>query len=459
MKKRLIKEKGSASLFVLITVLFFIVFLISMYGYITNSEVTQLEQISKIKDIYEKDVNNVDDIYDKLVAETEMIPIYTLEQLKKIGSGENLDIDDKTYNFSNTATYKFMDNIEVNLADLPLENTENFIGVIEGRNKTLYVNSDINITEDDINLFKNEKAICRNLNIEIITALKYTFTINPTPVDATVTINGITTNTVSVKKGEEVNWKVEYMGYITKEGTYTVENDATINVSLEVLQYTFTIKADPSDSIITINGNKTNSIIVDYGTNITYKVEHDGYYSQQNSINIYEDTVINVNLESWRYINFSEKFYFTRTDDSNYEALCNGGSVTLSRYNLGGADYNMGRLYLDESDIVKKIPVTANISKVSVYFQYYQQKNNTLLYTNRIKTTIYVGNIEKMAQQETGNSDQTERQAKYELTNITRNELKNSLSVRLVNYIEGTLTIDSTVENLYCIIEGSYPDI
>lgn len=288
---------------------------------------------------------------------------------------------------------------------------------------------------------------------------KYTFTITATPSNARVTINGVETSTVSVNKGEQVSWKVEATGYVTKEGTHTVEDDTAINVSLEVSKHTFTINATPSNAIVTIDGVQRNSITVDYGTTVSYSVTCDGYYTKQSSINVYEDTTINVNLELWNYIDFSESFYFARTSNSDYSGLLNGGSATVSKYDLTGGDYDMGTFYVDETDIVKKIPLTATISKVTVYFQYYQERDNTFLYTNRIKTKIYAGSTEKMSEQETTETDTTVRQATYKLTNITREELKKSLGVKLVNYIEGTMKINSTVKNLYCVIEGSYPDI
>ena len=287
----------------------------------------------------------------------------------------------------------------------------------------------------------------------------YSFTINATPEDAKVTINGVEKTTVSVNKGEQVSWKVEATGYVTKEGTYTVEDDTTIDVSLEVAKHTFTINATPTDAVVTIDGEERNSITVDYGTTISYSVVRDEYYTKQGNITVCEDMTLDVSLEEWVYINFSESFYFTRCSDETFSGLLNGGKTTFEKYNLSGKDYSMGSFFLDEADIVDKVPTTATIAKVTVYFDYYQDRNNTFLYTNTIKTTIYAGDTEKMEEDESEKTNKDIQTAKYELTNITREELANSLRVDLVNYIEGTLEIDSTVENLYCVIEGEYPDI
>ncbi len=57
------QEKGSITLFVLIAMLFFTIYLIGMYILSTNSESSQIEEMAKIKEIYEEGVNNIEDIY------------------------------------------------------------------------------------------------------------------------------------------------------------------------------------------------------------------------------------------------------------------------------------------------------------------------------------------------------------------------------------------------------------
>ncbi len=57
------QEKGSITLFVLIAMLFFTIYLIGMYILSTNSESSQIEEMAKIKEIYEEGVNNIEDVY------------------------------------------------------------------------------------------------------------------------------------------------------------------------------------------------------------------------------------------------------------------------------------------------------------------------------------------------------------------------------------------------------------
>lgn len=60
---------------------------------------------------------------------------------------------------------------------------------------------------------------------------------------------------------------------------------------------TLTINATPSNSVVTINGVETTKVEVPYGTDIEYSVELEGYTSYYGSINLIEDKVIDVELK------------------------------------------------------------------------------------------------------------------------------------------------------------------
>lgn len=72
--------------------------------------------------------------------------------------------------------------------------------------------------------------------IKYVDALSYTLTINPTPSDATVTLTADgyeqSGNTITVKQGVEVSWKVEKNGYQTKQGTWMATQNETMTVTL-----------------------------------------------------------------------------------------------------------------------------------------------------------------------------------------------------------------------------------
>lgn len=64
--KILKEEKGSITLFVLIAMLFFVMYIVGLYMLSANSEGSQIAEVARIKEIYEQDVNNIDDVYNTL---------------------------------------------------------------------------------------------------------------------------------------------------------------------------------------------------------------------------------------------------------------------------------------------------------------------------------------------------------------------------------------------------------
>ncbi len=67
MKINLKSEKGAISLYVLLAMLLITVTLVSLYVSLTNEHLTQLDIAEQIKSTYEKDMNNIDDVYNNLI--------------------------------------------------------------------------------------------------------------------------------------------------------------------------------------------------------------------------------------------------------------------------------------------------------------------------------------------------------------------------------------------------------
>lgn len=113
-------------------------------------------------------------------------------------------------------------------------------------------------------------------------ATNYTFTINPTPSGATVTINGATRTSYQCPAGTNITWSVAASGYVTQNGTYTMTAaNHTENVVLSAEQgYTFTVVPTPSDATVTINGSTRTSYTCPAGTTITWSVSKTGYTTQ-----------------------------------------------------------------------------------------------------------------------------------------------------------------------------------
>lgn len=146
------KEKGSITIITLVTILFMLSFLISSFAIIANRRQAQAEIKKETREIYEGKVENVEDIYQSYFAKTnEAIPIYTEEQLFKIGTNQKVMINEKIYELLPTAKYVLMNNISFKTAEhsgkMPIEETT-FTG-------TMDYNGHV-ITETDINGNKTE---------------------------------------------------------------------------------------------------------------------------------------------------------------------------------------------------------------------------------------------------------------------------------------------------------------
>ena len=130
----------------------------------------------------------------------------------------------------------------------------------------------------------------------ILEVQKVTFAITPTPTDATVTINGTAQKSVSVDYGSEVTWEVSKTGYTTRNGTEVVIKDTTRAIELVIKQFTFTITPTPEDATVTINDVVQSSLKADYGTAITWSVAKDGFTAQNGSLTLTEDKTLPVAL-------------------------------------------------------------------------------------------------------------------------------------------------------------------
>ena len=96
------------------------------------------------------------------------------------------------------------------------------------------------ITDDEILVIKDEIIegkifdIQKRVDGKLVSLIteKYTYTINPTPADATVVINGSTTKSIRAAKGHTVTWSVSKEGYITQSGSDVISGDVLKNITL-----------------------------------------------------------------------------------------------------------------------------------------------------------------------------------------------------------------------------------
>lgn len=105
-------QKGAITLIVLVTMLFLIAFLMSMYIRISNKAQTSAETTEEIAKKY-NNIGEANDIYNSYFANSDVIPIYTVEQLKKIGSGEKIEVNGKIYTFTTNGYYTLMNDLDL----------------------------------------------------------------------------------------------------------------------------------------------------------------------------------------------------------------------------------------------------------------------------------------------------------------------------------------------------------
>lgn len=117
----------------------------------------------------------------------------------------------------------------------------------------------------------------------------YTISVNATPSDALVTINGSETKNLTVEKNSNVTIVVSKAGYTTYTESFTAVENKTLNISLvreqipdddEDRNVTIEVVTIPTDATVTINGNTGNTLSVPKGTPVNITVRKTGYITR-----------------------------------------------------------------------------------------------------------------------------------------------------------------------------------
>lgn len=168
------------------------------------------------------------------------------------------------------------------------------------------------ITKSDNFVLNEDKTI--NVVLEEIVPDKFTYKVNPTPIDATVEINGIEQKQITVTAGTSINVKVFKRGYITQTFVRTITKETVENIQLLVDTYKLVVKANPSDAVIKIDGviqsNKSFDFLNTSDNTIkgTIEVSKDGYDTVNQEYTItyggVKETTVEISLGS-NYINIT----------------------------------------------------------------------------------------------------------------------------------------------------------
>ena len=183
----------------------------------------------------------------------------------------------------------------------------NSINIIKGSSVNWEVSKSGYITKSGSTIVTENTSM--QVSLDVIGEGKINFTINViSPLDAVVTINGETTNSIIVDKNSEVTWSVEAPHYESKNGTQTVTEDTTVDVTLVANKYTLTINPTPADAVVELNGEVKNSITADYNTDISIKISKKVYKTYTEKYKLIQTETKDIVLEVEKFVDINPDY-------------------------------------------------------------------------------------------------------------------------------------------------------
>ena len=240
------KERGAITLFVLLAMMFFVMALVSLFLVASSRAKLEKQITGQIQDSYQEDANTVYNSY----FGGDVVPIYTAEQLLKIGTGEKIRINEengKIYTFSKDATYVLKNNLEFSEQEMGL--TESWFpigeqiaaGIIKGRFEGNYLEIKVTDLNGEIYVYNREN--------------EYKKIIAPLP-EGYVTSRISGENTIEdglviyeMPEGGEINWDNQ---------TITIDGNTT-NLQETTNQYVW-IPVDDINSMVMCSSNTGDSV-------------------------------------------------------------------------------------------------------------------------------------------------------------------------------------------------------
>ena len=183
----------------------------------------------------------------------------------------------------------------------------NSINIIKGSSVNWEVSKSGYITKSGSTIVTENTSM--QVSLDVIGEGKINFTINViSPLDAVVTINGETTNSIIVDKNSEVTWSVEAPHYESRNGTQTVTEDTTVDITLVANKYTLTINPTPADAVVELNGEVKNSITADYNTDISIKISKKGYKTYTEKYKLIQTETKDIVLEVEEFVDINPDY-------------------------------------------------------------------------------------------------------------------------------------------------------
>lgn len=117
-------EKGIVSIFVLFAMMLLLIFVFSIYSLVDNKLKENEKQNLNLLKIYSNKLDLIDS--NKSADNSEIIPIYNINQLNIVGTGSFIKIDSQVYQCGMGMSYVLKDNIIVDIAEDLFTNRINF---------------------------------------------------------------------------------------------------------------------------------------------------------------------------------------------------------------------------------------------------------------------------------------------------------------------------------------------
>ena len=254
------REKGSISVFVLVTLTFFVLVLVGVYMYVSNRNTSLSSQITKIKDEYEMDKNQIDNEYESVLTaqkqDVEILLTNVSDNSEYISGTWTNDSVKVNVNFPDGADEKdkiiYINGQETKyIGEIVVEETTNIKVIYGGKRYEAQINIDkaaptVRVTADKGSLTNASSII-------------YTFTFNED-------VTGFTADDVTVTNGTKGAFSGSGNSYTlvvnnTGSTTQTVRVDAGVCTDMvgnsNIASNTVTITIDRTPPTLTVEANKT----------------------------------------------------------------------------------------------------------------------------------------------------------------------------------------------------------
>lgn len=197
---------------------------------------------------------------------------------------------------------------------------------------------------------------------------KYTLTINATPPDAVVKINGVVRNSITVDEGTVLNWSVEREFYISQSGSETLTENKTLNIVLQPeltsTEIIFKIKTTAANEQVPVSLLRTSDTQgvarINYGDGIEETVSVPVF----NGSEYWTDSEGNIH-----YIDNGNTFYHVFANPGEYEVnIKTGANISYVRLCESLIQGNDG--YMKPSDNIYITSIVKFMSKTLTNLDY-----------------------------------------------------------------------------------------